>query len=212
MATSLYVDDNYVLPGYVSTGNNSATGGALTQTVGPGSDQSLRRFLQALLAGVSGLAGNLVRQNWARNPAPVPSIEVDWIGFGIVNVRPDVNPYMVQVSEGAARMQRHETFDVICMCYGDNCQDLAGQVRDGLYLSQNQESLMLAGMGFVECVGPVHVPELVNDRYQDRADLTITFAREIRREYAILAFTGASVPVTDDAVVPHSKTIIVTGP
>ena len=37
-----------------------------------------------------------------------------------------------------------------------------------------------------------HAPELINERFFDRADMTMTVRREIRREYRILPFVAAN--------------------
>ena len=61
-----------------------------------------------------------------------------------------------------------------------------------MYLSQNREQLFSVGMGLVGFSDSVHVPDLVNDRYFDRTDITMTLRREIIREYPILHFLGAN--------------------
>jgi hypothetical protein len=37
----------------------------------------------------------------------------------------------------------------------------------------------------------IHAPELVNDRFVDRADITMTLRRQIVRSYPILSFLAA---------------------
>lgn len=171
--------------------NTSATGGMLTQTAGPTEGQTLRRFLQTMVAGVTGLTGDKVRQSWQQNPPPVPGIDVDWCGVGIAAQRADANGSVEQLVAGNVRFTRYEELEVMCSFYGPGCLDYAGRLRDGLQISQNREALFLAGMGFVACDDLLHTPELVNDRYYDRADLTVHLRREVRREYAILSFVSA---------------------
>lgn len=180
--------------------NTSATGGVLTQTAGPAEGQTLRRFLQTLVAGVTGLTGDKVRQSWQPNPPPVPAIDVDWCGISIVASRADENAYVQPLSAGGAYLVRHEELDVLCAFYGPGCMDNAGRLRDGLQLSQNRETLLLADMGLVGCSDMIHTPELVNDRYFDRADLTMTLRRKVKRTYAILSFVSVNGVVIDDHV------------
>ena len=172
--------------------SDSSTGGYLVETgVAPLNDQTLRRFLHSVITGVTGLDDDLVRQSWAENPAPVPSISVDWVSFGIISQRPDNAPYQGQTDDDYSVMQRHEELEVYCIFYGPNSQAYSTILRDGLYLSQNREQMYLVGMGLVGFSDSQHVPELINDRYFDRTDITMTLRREIRREYPILHFLGS---------------------
>lgn len=170
--------------------NTSATGGYLVPTTGPLEDQALRRFVQAMLVGLVALAGDKVRPSRQKNPPPMPDVDTDWLAFWITNQKPDANPYHEQHADHATLI-RHEEFDIMCSFYGPNCMGNAGKLRDGLYLSQNRESLFLASMGLVGFSDTTHVPELVNDRWFDRADITLTLRREIKRDYPILHFVAA---------------------
>lgn len=173
--------------------NTSATGGYLTPgMIAPDEDQTLRRFLQRLLSGVTGLVGDMVRPMWQTNPPPVPAIDVNWLAFSVDNQRPDANPYQRQTDDDGMLLVRHEDLDLRCIFYGPNCQKNANLLRDGLYVAQNRERLFLAGVAVVGVSDTMHVPELINDRYFDRADITISMRREIRRDYQVLHFLGAA--------------------
>lgn len=177
--------------------NSSATGGYLTQTSSSIDGQALRRFLQSVIVGVTGLNAALVRPMWQQNPPPIPSIDVDWCGFAIMTQRPEKGAFHEQLDAGGATLLRHEELDLLCAFYGPNCLVNAGLLRDGLELiAQNREQLFLAGMGVNGFSDITHAPELVNDRFFDRADITMTIQREIRRSYDILHFVGASGNVT----------------
>ena len=173
--------------------NTSATGGYLLEgSPKPSEGQALRRFLHGVLVGVTGLSNSLVRQSWEANPAPVPSIETDWLAFGIESQRAEAgDPYHRQREDGSALLIRHEELDVACIFYGPNAQGNANLLRDSMYLAQNRESMYAVNMGLVGFSETFHVPELINDRFFDRADITMTLRREIRREYPVLNFVGA---------------------
>lgn len=172
--------------------NTSATGGYLTQVAGPLEGLDLRRFIGAVLVGVSGFAPEMVRPAWQQNPPPVPGIDVNWMAFGITARRADNDPYQVEKDDGQRTlMLRHEELDIMLAFYGPDCLQKAAEVREGFELTQNTESLLLAGMAFIDLSDIVHAPELVNDRYFDRADTTLTIRREVRREYRILNFVSA---------------------
>lgn len=172
--------------------NTSATGGYLQQVVGPMEGLDFRRFIGTLLVGVSGLPANMVRPSWQANPAPIPDINTNWMAFGQTSRRADNDPYQTENQNGTeSTMIRHEDCEFLLTMYGPDCLQLAGEIRDGLELTQNTESLLLAGMAFIDMSDILHAPELINDRYFDRADMTMTIRREIRREYRILNFVAA---------------------
>ena len=178
--------------------NTSATGGYLLPSGNSIDGQDLRRFLQSIIVGVTGLDGALVRQSFHQNPAPIPGIDIDWCAFFIASQKADANPYIEERTDLSARLIRHERLTVQCALYGPHCLDHAGQLRDGLYLSQNRDALKIAGIGLVDCTDLLHVPELVNDRYYDRADVSLLFNREVRRDYPVLSFLAASGTIYTD--------------
>lgn len=170
---------------------SSITGGYIAE-VGtlPLNDQALLRFLHDVIVGVTGLDNTLVRPRFQRNPPPLPSIETDWCGFSVTTQQGDDNPYL-ESGDTSATMIRYDELSVFCVFSGDNCQGYAETLRDALYISQNREALLSAGMGLVGFSEVSRVPELINDRYFDRADITMTLRREIRREYPVFSFAKA---------------------
>lgn len=173
--------------------NTSATGGYLQQVAGPLEGLDLRRFIGTVLVGVSGFEPEMVRPAWQQNPPPVPNIDTNWMAFGITARRADNDPYQVEKDDGQRTlMLRHEELDIMLAFYGPDCLQKAAEVREGFELTQNTESLLLAGMAYIDLSDIIHAPELVNDRYFDRADTTLTIRREVRREYRILNFVSAN--------------------
>jgi hypothetical protein len=172
--------------------NTSATGGYLQQVAGPLEGLDLRRFIGTVLVGVSGFDPKMVRPAWQQNPPPIPGIDENWMAFGITARRADNDPYQVEKDDGnRTLMLRHEELDIMLAFYGPDCLQKAAEVREGFELTQNTESLLLAGMAYIDLSDIIHAPELVNDRYIDRADTTLTIRREVRREYRILNFVSA---------------------
>lgn len=173
--------------------NTSATGGYLQQVAGPLEGLDLRRFIGTVLVGVSGFAPEMVRPAWQQNPPPVPNIDTNWMAFGITARRADNDPYQVEKDDGLRTLMiRHEELDIMLAFYGPDCLQKAAEVREGFELTQNTESLLLAGMAYIDLSDIIHAPELVNDRWFDRADTTLTIRREVRREYRILNFVSAN--------------------
>lgn len=152
---------------------------------------NLVQFLQTVLVGVTGLPGTLVRPKWQMNPPKQPDIGVDWVAFNIDQNIPDANGYLGVTNTGAVISQRHEVLEVGCAIYGDKSMETAGLIRDGFQIPQNVNGLRSANMGFVE-VGPAHrVPDLVNERWVNRYQMSIFLRREIQRTYPILTLLSA---------------------
>lgn len=172
--------------------NTSATGGYLRQTSGPVDNLDFRRFIGTALVGLSGIPAEFVRPAWQPNPAPTPGIDANWMAFGITARRAEQNPFLFDTDGHDSVQIRHEENDVLLTFYGPNCLGNAGALRDAIDVPQNQEALSLAGMKVVDYTDIIHAPELVNERWFDRCDMTITIRREIRREYSILNFVSAN--------------------
>jgi hypothetical protein len=172
--------------------NTSATGGYLRQTTGPVDNLDFRRFVGTVLVGISGFAPELVRPAWQPNPAPIPGIDTDWMAFGQTSRRIDYDAFQGESVDGTLTTQtRHEEIDFVLTFYGPNCLGKASELRDAADITQNQSALYLAGMAIVDFTDITHAPELVNERWFDRCDMTMTIRREIRREYRILNFVSA---------------------
>lgn len=161
---------------------------------------TLNQFIQTVLVGISGLINTLVRPMWQVEPPKQPDLAVNWMGFGVAVSAPDANSYLDQDEDEDTVSQRHETLEVSCAIYGPDAMEIAGVLRDGFQVPQNLEGLRAANMGFVE-VGPArHVPDLINERFFNRVQLSIFLRREIQRIYPVpflLSAEGTIHTVTD---------------
>lgn len=95
-------------------------------------------------------------------------------------------------------MQRHADLEIQCAFLGPHALEYADIVRDGFQMQQNLENLRLANMGFVSVGKAMHVPDLINERWVDRFEMTVAMRREIIRTYPVLSFASARGTITAD--------------
>lgn len=173
--------------------NNSSTSGYIqpSRTSGFPNNLTLNQFIQTVLVGISNIPGTLVRPKWLPEPLKQPDLGVNWMAYGVTATTPDANSYIGVNPDGSNVMQRHALLEVQCSFYGPQAQDNADLVRDGFQIGQNRAALKSVNMGFVE-VGPApHIPDLVNERFINRVEMSVFLRRETIRTYPILTLLSA---------------------
>lgn len=183
---------------------DSSTGGylqpgALSPPIG---DASLEAIFQAAITGITGLPGNMIRPMWQPSPPKMPEPSVTWAAMGIAATTPDAGPYIEHQPGGSGTdsYQRHEDIELFCTFYGPQGQSYASAFRDGLAIPQNNEALGLQGVSWVEC-GPLRsAPELFNQQWIRRYDLTIRFRRQVKRTYQVLNILSSSDVLVSDTI------------
>ena len=63
--------------------NTSQTPGYLTPTSGPLTEEELQDVLTAMVAGITGLPGKMVRPRWQPKPPKQPEHNIPWCAVGI---------------------------------------------------------------------------------------------------------------------------------
>jgi hypothetical protein len=185
--------------------NTSATGGYLLPAPPipyPG-NLTFKQFLQTMFVGISGLPGDLVRGKWQKNPPKEPDVDVNWLAIGLGDNAPDANAYVGVNSQGGNVFYRHEELEILCTFWGPEADEVASLTRDGFQLGQNRDAMNLASMGF-KGTSPAHrVPDLVNERWIDRYEMSVYLRRERIRTYPILTFLSASGSLVNDQGIKH---------
>ncbi len=177
--------------------NTSATGGYLL----PVKDTfNLEDFLQTVFVGITGIPGNLVRPKWQPNPPKAPGQTVNWMAFSVTIFPADANAAVEMDKDGNTTMQRQEYFAVSCVFYGPDAYQNAEQLRDGFQISQNREEMFKNKIGFIGTNDPQKVPDLVNEVWRNRTDITIQMVRYLVRSYEILSLESAEGEIRTDLI------------
>lgn len=169
--------------------NTSSTGGYLapSTTATPLEGNALVDFLQAWVAGITGIAGQYIRPRWQPEPPNIPSESTDWIAFGITKRTPDTFAAELHfgAGDGYNELRRHEVLEMLVSFYGPNADLNASLFRDGIQIDQNREALSAQNMGLVETGEPIAAPELFKEKWLYRVDLPLSIRRQIVRDYTV---------------------------
>ncbi|WP_175786539.1 phage neck terminator protein [Burkholderia anthina] len=190
---------------------DSSTGGYLAPAVDmpPDEDDALDDLVHDLVVGITALSPDLVRPRWQPVVAKQPEPGVNWCAFGIQTQTLDASPAIVHngANEGSDTYIRHQDLDVLCTFYGPQAKGYAQRLADGLSLSQNREQLQLLDMGFVGVSEIRAAPDLVNQQWVRRYDITVKLRRKITRTYAVLNLESVQASTTTDSSPPVTSTI-----
>ncbi len=189
--------------------NTSATGGYLAPTAPvPPDDDDLDNLLQELVAGVTGLPGEMVRPRWQPIVPKQPEPTENWCAMGVSVQMNDSSPAIQHdpAGDGSDTYTRHQQIDLVCSFYGPSAKGYAQRLADSMSIPQNSEQLALNGMKFVRASDIQPVPALVNQQWNRRYDLTLTLRRKITRTYTVLNLLSAEVQSTTDSVPPVAAT------
>lgn len=185
--------------------NTSATGGYLAPTAPvPPDDEDLDNLLQELVAGVTGLPGEMVRPRWQPTVPKQPEPTENWCAMGVSVQTNDSGPAIRHdpAGDGSDTYTRHQQIDLMCSFYGPSAKGYAQRLADSISIPQNGEQLALNGMKFVSASDIQPAPALINQQWNRRYDLTLVLRRKITRTYPVLNLLSAEVQSTTDSVPP----------
>lgn len=175
--------------------NDSSTGGYLVQSESalPGG-LTLLQYIQQVIVGLTGFAGNKVRPKWQKNPTKFDATPEDnFCTFGVITEEADYDAYTVVNEAGTfSTMKVREDVSVTCSFYGTDAQMNASKLRDAFKISQNRDKLREAQMNYIGVSAVAYVPEIHGQVWFPRADITIILTRTIDKNFAVLSLDGAS--------------------
>jgi hypothetical protein len=179
---------------------DSTHAGYLAPTSAPLTEEQLEDVLTAMVAGITGLPGKMVRPRWQPKPPKQPEHTVDWCAVGVPDEDDDSWPAVTHSGDGdgADTVVTWETLNVLASFYGPNSGDLAKRLRAGLMVEQNRAPLRQAGLALGGIGRRVRLAELVNGYWVKRVDLPIELRNEARRVYAVRNIKCGSVTIETD--------------
>lgn len=102
----------------------------------------------------------------------------------------------VQISEEESEQWTWEQVTVICCFYGPQGAQLAALFRSGVFVEQNNAELNRVGLSLVDAGTIYNLPELINNQWVRRYDLTVTISRKNVRTYNIKSIVDGNVTIS----------------
>lgn len=188
----------------------SATGGFLPPLPSPTvlEDSALIDFFQAWIVGLTGLTGANVRPRWQDEPPNIQDATVNWVAFGISTSEADTNAAELHDGPGSGynELRRHEEILVKCSFYGAQARGTAALLRDAMSIAQNREILSLNSMGLINCTTIVSFPELIKQKWYNRADVSFHIRRQVVRRFGVLSQLTVGVDLNNERYITHIAT------
>ena len=180
--------------------NDSTDPGYLTPVgTEPDYDQELERQISRWIRGVTGLAASLVFPRWTDPQSTIPKNGTTWVAFGVTTMPRDDMPAEKQVSDEQSEQWSWEQVTVLACFYGPQGAAMAARFRDGLYVEQNNTTLRTAaGLSLVDNGQIYNLPELINNQWVRRYDITVTLQRKNTRTFNIKTIQSAPVQFFGD--------------
>lgn len=178
--------------------NDSTDAGYLAPTGdAPEYDQELERQISRWIRGVTGMDAKWVFPRWTDPQPQIPKNGITWCGFGVTTMPRPGTPANVQVSEEESEQWTWEQITVLCCFYGPQGAGMAARFREGIFVEQNADALRRAGGISLLDVGTIYnLPELINNQWVRRYDITVTLSRKNIRTYSIKSIVDGNVTIT----------------
>ena len=193
-----------------SLANTSATAGYLGPTSAPPADDlDLDTLIGTLIAGVTGLPGDMVRPRWQETQPRIPGVRETWVAVGVTVTTADDTPAQIHHGEGDGLtvLRTFYRLDVLASFYGPKGDAYAKLTRDGLYVDQNREAMRANGLNLVGFEPIRRIPEIIATGARRKSDLAFRLTQGVERTYPILNITSAAGTIqAEDISHPWSVT------
>ncbi len=180
--------------------NDSTTGGYLQPSGGNAlDDQALDRAFHDLVMNLTGLAAQLILPRWQEGPPNMPPNGMSWIAQGVTERRDDVFAWK-EWNPGSQTytLNRNQELDNLVSFYGPNSSTVQALFRDNIAIDQNRDVINALGIALVKVGDPRNLSMQINERWQKRIDVVVTFRRLIWRTYPVDSLLSAPIIVSTD--------------
>jgi hypothetical protein len=181
-------------------------------------DLLLRRLLQQIVVGTTGLPGTMVRPRWQLEPPNQPDIEKDWAAIGSISRTRDVFPAVIHSTnpdnfyDSSSTVNRNQILEVLCSFYGPNCEQNTELFTMGIYLDQNQEQLTDNGFALIEVRDSLVVPALIKERWVMGIDTSFRLRRQQNYVYPVPNIAAARATLETSESDGDFELIVVVNP
>lgn len=174
-------------------------------------DLFLKRFLQTMVVGITGMNPAMVRPRWQPNPPNQPSFDTDWAAIGEVNTVPDAYASVAHSTDmdgnGIDTAARNEVMDILCSFYGPDAQANSKLLVNGLSVEQNRIAMTLNGFGLLSVGQEVQVPALIKERWVPGWDVPFRIRHLQIYTYPSPNLVSAEVGISTDSGFSDSVTV-----
>jgi hypothetical protein len=149
--------------------------------------------IRLYLSAITGIDKTLVRKRWLNKVGKQPDLGTDWIAVGVEGVTTWGTPYSnnQKIPDIQNRISQ-QTLKFRASFYGLNSAELSDKAREGLCMVQNNNQLKRYGLTIQSVDDEVlHLPDLQDEQWVDRYDLTFRIGRSVSREYGIRTIVDA---------------------
>lgn len=172
--------------------NDSSNPGYLLPVMESAYDSTLDTYFQAVVVGITGLSGPMVRPRWQPKPPVQPAFDQDWCALGVTLSQADGFAYenfdaAANAGNGQETVEYDEEFTVLHSFYGPNAMRLVRRLRAGLQLSQNRAILRMVGIVVQEMGDTTRVPALLADVWLNRVDMPVIYRRRAQSLFNVLS-------------------------
>lgn len=165
-------------------------------------DRDLARFIQQMVAGITGLDPTLVRPEWQPEPPDEPDFNVTWCAVRKERRDPETFAWEGNVMSDNNTVDhvviRHELLPLRASFQGPAAEATCERLSMGFQLAQNREYLTRAGYGLVETEQIIIIPVFRNERWLYVADMPFTLRRRQQYGYPVEAVNASEVELVID--------------